>query len=109
MNRAKIRILKQVDQKRLRRLLQRHDRLALPSQVAQAGGANAQRDFAHQPREGQLQEQKVGAALVFADFAQRGGTGFVAALLGWAGWGVACWEVVSIAEAGVDGSCSFGA
>ena len=48
---------------------------------------------AHQAREGQLEEEEVGGALVAPDLAQRDGAGFVA--VRFARDGVACWEGVA--------------
>lgn len=91
MNSTKIRILKQMDEKRLGGLLQRLDRLALPAQLlAQTGREHGQCDFADEAREGQFEEEEVGGSLVAADFLEGDGAGSVAA--GFAGWGgVAGW------------------
>lgn len=90
---AQIGVLKQVHEKRLGGLLQRHDGLALPAELVRAARQDVVGDLAHQPREGQLEEQQVRRLLVPPDLAQCYCAGFEAVgfLLraGVAGWEVA--------------------
>lgn len=69
-----------MDQERFARLLQRHDRLALPSHAV-SRRAQREADLADEAGEGGFAHQEVGGALVAADFLEGEGAGAVAAFL----------------------------
>lgn len=76
---AQVRVFEQVDEERLCRFLQGLDGMRLPAQLgAHVRGEDLQRNLAHQSREGELRDEEVVGALVFADFLQGDGAGLVA-------------------------------
>lgn len=93
VNGTQIRILKQMHQKRLGRLLQRLNRLTLPPQLS-TRGHRAHGDFSDESRKGKFEQQQIGGALVFADLAECRAAGLITTA--GAGRGVSCcWDRVS--------------
>lgn len=81
MQRAQVRIFKEMHEKRLGRLLQCLDRMRLPAEFgADVGGEEFEGDFADEAGEGEFLDEEVVGSLVFADFFQGDGAGFVAAV-----------------------------
>lgn len=79
MDGTQIRVLEQMHHERLRRFLQRLNRMRLPPQLgANFGGQEIERDFTDKPRKGQFGDQQVVGALVPADFFEGHGAGLIA-------------------------------
>lgn len=80
-------------EERLRRFLQGLDGMGLPAEFGAAlGGEDVHGDFADEARKGQLQEEEVVGALVFADFFEGYGAGFVAMAAAGGGGVSRCWN-----------------
>lgn len=87
MNRAQIRILKQMHQKRLGGFLKGLDGVGLPAQLgAYFGRKQVERNFTHETRKGEFEKKEVEGALVFADFFEGDGARLVAAAAACRGW-----------------------
>lgn len=94
MDRAEVRILKQMHKESLGGFLQGLDGMRLPAQlVRHLGGEHVHGDFAHEARKGQFADEEVEGALVFADFFEGDGAGFVAVAAALGG-GVSGWVVL---------------
>lgn len=74
VDRAQVRVLEEADQVRLARLLQRHHRRALETQV----GLEVLRDLADETLERQLADEELGALLVATDLAEGDCAGTIA-------------------------------
>ena len=67
--------------------LQRLDRMRLPPELgADTCGEEFEGDFADKTREGEFLDEEVVGTLVFSDFLQGDGAGFVAARTALGGW-----------------------